>query len=251
MVKILITILWVLVVPIGIGAIVYNIKKNKWLGRLAALLAFFTCSSPYWTLWVFNWLSPTREALRQRVYIVSSFVFFLIIIGCPVIQTLLIKGKLSLRAKGILTLKKVILNLAGTALVFIYSLYVSAKAENRLSWIWGWIDEILFKRTRPFGELITTILAGSGEGLEILLLFLLALLSGYIIYPLTSGFKFFKRVFVPVLVGWLVVVSINEGFMQGLWIPGREWDFRDISNNMVGVSVGLLLSIRWFWKKEA
>ena len=243
MADIVIIILWAWVVPLGIGAIVYNLRRRKLLGIIAMLLAIFACTSPFWTLKLFNWLGPSRETLRSNVYTFLSLLFFLIVIGCIVAQMLVIKSHIKQR------IVEAGSKIAGLFFIFSYSIYVSAtKVGNGFDYLY----EALIERSRPLTDLITIVLTASGEGLEVLLLFLLAFVSGYLVYPLMNNRKFFKRspVILVMLVGWLIVVSINEAFIQKLWTSGRDWDFLDILHNMVGVLIGLILSIRWFCKRE-
>ena len=89
----------------------------------------------------------------------------------------------------------------------------------------------------------------SGEGPEMFFFFFLALLSGYMLYSPKDKFKFTKGEFKAAWVTWLCIIFINEMVIQSR-IEGRSgniiWDFL---NNMVAVSIGLVLSIRWFWRK--
>lgn len=82
------------------------------------------------------------------------------------------------------------------------------------------------------------------EGVDLALSFFLALLSGLIIYSPTARFdwKNFRNAFMA----WLIIISINEIIQYCL--PFREGDMRDIIYNMAGVTLGLLLSIRWLWR---
>lgn len=243
--KIVITILWVFIGPLGIGAIVYHIRKSSLLGALAGLLAVITCSSPCWTRKLFNWLGPVREALRSDVYTFLSILFPLLIIASLLIQTFVINSKIRLRARIV----KVVLKLPGLVFIVGYSFYVSARKVERG---FDYLYQSLIERSRPFIDSVTIVLTASAEGLEVLFVFLLAFLSGYLLYPSTNNFKFSKRLFMilMIFIGWLIVVSINEAFIQRLWMSGRELDCLDILHNMVGVSVGLALSIGVFWKRQ-
>jgi len=243
--KILITTLWVLFVPIGIGIIVYRIRKSKLFGVFAVLLAIITCSSPCWTRKLFDWLGPVREALRLKTYTFLSFLFPLILIICPIIYILVIENRVKLRLK----IEKILLTFIGTGLVALYSLYVSArKVEKGFDFLY----QIFIERTRPLLDSITIVLTANAEGLEVLLLFLFAFLSGYLIYIPVNNLKFPKRFLMVsmIFIVWLIIVSINEAFIQRLWMPYREWDFLDIVHNMVGVLMGLVFSIGVFWKRQ-
>ena len=77
------------------------------------------------------------------------------------------------------------------------------------------------------------------QQLDIIFVFGLALLSGFIN----------RASFGSLLLAWFCIIFINEMVIQGLFLPYRSGAISDIFNNMVGVSIGLMLSMKWFWKK--
>jgi hypothetical protein len=234
------TIFWILFIPIGIGIIVFNLTRDRIRGILVALLTVIACSEPFWADALYDWLGPARETLRQKVYIYGTLNFILFVVILSFIPILFMKGKREHLRKLKLMLRNIIFGVAGTSLVFIYSIYASAKAENRLGWILSWGDEIFIKKTRAVSDLVTTILAGSGEGLEILLLFVLSWISVYIVYfPMKT--KIFKRVLAITTI-WFVIIFINEMVMQSLWFSGREISMHDIFKGMIGILGGAVLS---------
>jgi len=82
------------------------------------------------------------------------------------------------------------------------------------------------------------------EGLDLTLCFFLAFISGRIIYSRTTDFDIgnFKKA----LLVWVGILTINEIIQYAL--PFREGAALDILYNMIGVTLGLLLSTGWFWR---
>lgn len=91
-------------------------------------------------------------------------------------------------------------------------------------------------------------LRADGEGIDVLFCFVLALSWGYLSYPATTTFD--RRGFLGALSAWLGIIFTNEMIAQRfIFSDIRKGNMGDFGINMVGVLIGLLLSIRWFWKK--
>lgn len=83
------------------------------------------------------------------------------------------------------------------------------------------------------------------EGLDLMFCFVLALISGHIVYSKKIGFDI-KGFFIALL-AWAIILSVKE--VIKCYLPLRDADIWDIVKNITGgVLPGLVLSSRWFWK---
>jgi len=83
------------------------------------------------------------------------------------------------------------------------------------------------------------------QQLDIVFFFGLALLSGFI-----SNWFDFKVSFGILLLAWFFIIFINEiGVQRFLLSNIRSGTIMDVCNNIIGATIGLLLSMKWFWRK--
>jgi VanZ family protein len=88
----------------------------------------------------------------------------------------------------------------------------------------------------------------NAEGFDIAFLFLLAFLSGSIVY--SKGHKFQIGRFILALLFWFFIIFTNEMIIQR-HLSFRRSQISDIIYDMAGVLIGLSLSARWLWTKKA
>lgn len=84
------------------------------------------------------------------------------------------------------------------------------------------------------------------EGLDLMFCFMLAVISGHLVY--SKKIKFDIKGFFVALLAWGIMLSIKEVIKY--YLPLRDADVWDIVKNMTGgILPGLVLSSRWFWRK--
>ena len=88
----------------------------------------------------------------------------------------------------------------------------------------------------------------NAEGLDIVFSFMLAALSGFIIYSKVEKFDIAR--FFAALAAWLFIISANELLIQSI-LSFRKAQPADIAHDAAAVLTGLLLSSPWFWTKRA
>jgi hypothetical protein len=137
-------------------------------------------------------------------------------------------------------LLKVFLSFAGMCYVLIATLIISVihtPAHQKLffDFIAGRADITLIELPRYMLD---------AEGLDTLFCFVLALISGYLVYSKKEVFDF-QRFYVT-FCAWTIILIMKE-FMK-TYFPERHADMGDIVNNMIGgVLPGLLLSMKGLW----
>lgn len=84
------------------------------------------------------------------------------------------------------------------------------------------------------------------EGLDLLFCFVLAFISGHLVY--SKKIKLDVRGFFVALLAWGIILALKEVIKY--YLPYRDADMWDVVKNMIGgVLPGLVLSGRWFWRK--
>ena len=197
------------------------------------ILALVVWSSSWWAYRIFRKMDfPHPYSLRPVFMLSARAIISLLALAHIVYQIAYVKNHYPR-----LVMRVVFFNIIGLCFVAFYALVVSMSQENT----WG----LIVKSPYPLKYLITVIL--SAPGYDIIFLFFLALISGYIIYSPTSRFN--RNEFLKVLAAWFFIIFINEMIFQRFIFTFRTCSIFDIFNNMFGgILPGLVLSFRWFRK---
>lgn len=198
-----------------------------------SILSLVVWSSSWWAYRIFRAMDfPHPYSLRPVFMLSAMAVISLLALAHMVYQIASLKNY-----NPRLVMRVVFFNVIGLLFVAFYALIVSMSQENT----WG----LIVKSPYPLEYLITVIL--SAPGYDIILLFFLALISGYIIYSPTGKFK--RNEFLKALVAWCLIIFINEMIFQRFIFTFRTSSVSDIFNNIFGgILPGLVLSFRWFRK---
>jgi len=207
---------------------------NKKFLLTFSILSLIVWSSSWWAYWVFRWADyPHPYSLRTPIMLAG--IVFILLLALVHIVYQVISG---IRNRHGSVAKVIILNIICMVWVGFYALLVSMRGENT----WGF----LFQNSYHFKDLITILLAS--EGWDIIFVFFLALLSGYIVYSPPD--KFNKNEFLKALIAWCLILFINEMVFQRFIFTFRTSSITDVFNNILGGAVpGLSLSIKRFYKK--
>ena len=208
--------------------------KNRLL-RITSIFAVFYWSFSWWGYKFFFFLTTrpnlSRSVLAHICTVACAWVYFLHI---PIQIVLCWK-------RGIVFIvKKLFINTICVIFISLYAFLVSIFEENR----WALVSKFFIGSNAYSLDYLRYLIkvVPTGQGADIVLCFLMALVSGHMVCSKMAECT--NKEFKKMLGIWFIIILINEVIVQRLLFY-RNGSLLDILNNMAGVLVSLLLSIRW------